>query len=426
MRLNRESLAYRTRQILQCYDTPPNAVIGIDLPVLEAHIAAVKNAFGPHFFHAVAVKANPLSAILGHMGALGMGAEAASLAEVLLARSAGIPVENIVFDSPVKTDRELSYLHQHFNGIHLNANSLRELRKLDQREWSGAIGLRLNFLQSGSDVAYLNVSGRGSKFGEAVLPESDLAQTLAHIGALSALHVHSGSQFSAMAQPVEAIANCLEMAEKIEALCGYQKIKTIDIGGGFPVRYTDAVPYDITEYASALRERCPGLFSGKYRVVTELGRYYHAYSGFSLTRIEDVKHFGDRQVVIQHLGADMFLREAYNPGDWPHRMWVLTPSGQIKTDTACTTDVAGPLCFGGDYVAREQQLATTEPGDLLLIADVGANTFSLWSRHCSRPFPAVYTLRGDTPPVCIRPEERMEELMGFWGDTSPIIDRTGL
>ena len=54
-------------------------------------------------------------------------------------------------------------------------------------------------------------------------------------------------------------------------------------------------------------------------------------------------------------------------------------------------DVAGPLCFGGDKVARSVDLsAQLREKDVVVVYDTGSNTVSLWSHHCSRRMPAVW------------------------------------
>ena len=51
-------------------------------------------------------------------------------------------------------------------------------------------------------------------------------------------------------------------------------------------------------------------------------------------------------------------------------------------------DIAGPLCFAGDYLAHGAQLPqATAEGHWLSISATGANTYGLWPRHCSRSVP---------------------------------------
>ena len=46
--------------------------------------------------------------------------------------------------------------------------------------------------------------------------------------------------------------------------------------------------------------------------------------------------------------------------------------------------IVGPLCFAGDVLYESIDLPILEEGDEILIFNTGANTYSMWSRHCSR------------------------------------------
>src|SRR5690606_19658099 len=131
---------------------------------------------------------------------------------------------------------------------------------------------------------------------------------------------------------------------------------------------------DISEFSVSLEKRCPELFNGSVNVYTEFGRYYHANAGFTLSRIEETKRFEDGQTLVHHLGANMFVRESYEPGKWPHKMQIIDPDFTMKTDNEIPTDVGGPLCFGGDYMSKNTPLPEAEKGDYLVIMDTGANS----------------------------------------------------
>ncbi|MDC0434954.1 diaminopimelate decarboxylase, partial [bacterium] len=92
--------------------------------------------------------------------------------------------------------------------------------------------------------------------------------------------------------------------------------------------------------------------------------------------------------VFVHLGADLFTRHVYTPAA-PLAITVLNSDGHEKTGSEQIYNIAGPLCFAGDYLARNLDLPLIEEGDWLLISDVGANTYGLWSRHCTRTVPKV-------------------------------------
>ena len=58
-------------------------------------------------------------------------------------------------------------------------------------------------------------------------------------------------------------------------------------------------------------------------------------------------------------------------------------------------DIVGPLCFAGDVLARDLVLPELFEGDWLVFSGAGANTFGLWSRHCSRAIPKVVASRAE-------------------------------
>ena len=52
----------------------------------------------------------------------------------------------------------------------------------------------------------------------------------------------------------------------------------------------------------------------------------------------------------------------------------------LQTGSPIMVDVAGPLCFQGDYQAKDVELPPPEDGDILAIHDTGAYTMSMYCR----------------------------------------------
>ena len=100
-----------------------------DLDQLRATLGSISAAFPPTATHAIAMKANPLSACLVIARDLGMGCEVASPAELEHALRLGFVPERIVFDSPAKTRRDLRRALA--AGVRLNADNLEELARID-------------------------------------------------------------------------------------------------------------------------------------------------------------------------------------------------------------------------------------------------------------------------------------------------------
>jgi diaminopimelate decarboxylase len=130
-----------------------------------------------------------------------------------------------------------------------------------------------------------------------------------------------------------------------------------------------------------------------FRLVTEFGQWVHAEAGFALSQIEYVI---EQSRIFIHLGADFFMRDAYTtPKPYPLSIW--NAEGTERLGHSLPIDIAGPLCFAGDYLAHQVSLpASVAEGDWLFVDHTGANTYALWSRHCSRTVPAVWAWNGKT------------------------------
>ncbi len=373
---------------------PRRAALFHDLERLDARVDELIDAFPADTLHAVAIKANPLIRILERLVRRGVGLEAASWEEVRCALAAGCPPDRIVFDSPAKTPDELEQALAY--GVLINADSAEELARIEQLGPRGRIGLRVNPQVGEGRIAATSTVGRTSKFG---VPLDQAPALVERFPFVTGLHVHTGSQGVGL--------DLIEKAARAVAeVAGSLGLTWLDVGGGIPVRYTDADPEppSYADWGRALQLPLP--------LITEAGRSVLAGSGFALSRIEAVKTVDGVPTLVVHLGADLLLRRVYRADQWDHTFVVLDPDGVPRTGTQ-PTHIAGPLCFSGDMLARERALAPAQPGDLLLIRDTGAYTVSMWSRHCSRGLPPSIGYDRDGATL-LHAGETPEDVVAFW------------
>ena len=395
------------------------SIIFYDLSRLSARIRELVETFPPTTLHAIAAKANPLITVLQKINALGTGIEVASAGELQLAVQAGFPPERIVFDSPVKTIGEL---RQALNlGVRINADSFAELERIDSllqsRPARSAIGVRINPQVGTGRILFTSVAGEYSKFAIPLRDQQEqLLTAFTKYPWLHGVHVHIGSQGCDVGLLADGVACIVEFVRRVSAQTLPVEITAIDIGGGLPVRYTPDDPHvSMAEYRKRLMSKCPDLFDGRYQLITEFGRYVHANNGWVASRVEYVKPGTARETIMTHVGADLLLRKCYQPEIWNHEMAVADTRGTIKTGEGRRYTVAGPLCFAGDIIAADIELPRVKPGDYLLIRDIGAYTFSMWSRYNSRQIPLILGYRepGGTFEVLKR-RESLEDLQKFW------------
>lgn len=398
-----------------------DALLFHDLDQLSARIAELRAAFPASTLHALAIKSNPLVSLLRFAVERGMGLEAASLEEVALARAAGCPAARIVFDSPAKTRREIAQSLAW--GITLNADNFDEIERIGAAVAAAAgrcdsmVGLRVNPQVGDGSIGMTSVAGAYSKFGVPLEQRREaIIDAYRHYPWLRGLHLHVGSQGVTEQQLAAAVEKVFELRSQIHAALGEARIHCVDIGGGLSWRYReDSTVPTPRSYAAVLRARVPLAFAPEVQLITEYGRCVQTGCGFAASRVEYVKTDGGRRTAVIHFGADLMMRRVYRPDDWYYRFSVLAPDGSPKQGAPVAHTIAGPLCFGGDLLARDLPLPQIEEGDWVIIHDTGGYTLSMWSRHCNRGLPTVLGYAGNPPEFsCLHAGESPEDVVRFW------------
>jgi len=435
------------------------AVMVHDLDYLASRIAYLKSCFPLETLHGLAIKSNPLLRILEFTRDFGTGVEAATIGEITIALKAGYAPGMIVFDSPVKTFADLRFALD--QGVHLNCDNLEELKRvaqiLDRTAYESSIGIRINPQVGVGTILESSVAGEYSKFGVPLgTKREELEDAFLRYPWLTGVHLHVGSQGCAMEMLVDGVGRLYDFSVDVNERRisnGFKPIDTFDIGGGLPIMYLyQEKPILMEDYVQELIRRAPGLFHGtgfkaqgsgiraqgtvysgttaplhhctmaplhhgtteKWRLITEFGRWVYVNSGFTVSRVEYVKNDPGVKTAMIHVGADLFLRECLNPADWKHEYSVLGPQGRLKDGKdSLPYNIAGPLCFAGDIIAKGVSLPPVEEGDYIVIHDTGGYTFSMWSRYNSRQTPRILGYQQGKFSV-LKERESLEELVGFW------------
>lgn len=403
----------------------------LDVTGIRESAAALRAAFdarvapGTPVLHAFAVKATPLVPVLRLLGEEGIGAEVASAGELALARAAGLPPERTVLDAPAKTPAELREALA--LGIAVNADNPQELDRIDALMRSkvsrSPLGIRVNPQVGGGSIAALSTATATSKFGVALRDEGArewVVQAYAERPWLTRLHAHVGSQGMPLSLMAQGVARVYALAEEINAHIGRQQIDTLDIGGGLPVNFgSDVTTPTYAQYARLLGEAVPGLFGGRYGLVTEFGRSLLARHGTVVARVEYAKNAGGRPVAVTHAGVQVATRTVYAPDSWPLRIAAYDGKGRPKSGPEVVQDVAGPACFAGDLLAEGRALPLLEQGDYAAALDTGAYYFAAHYAYNSLARPGIYGFvpdgSGGVAFATVREPQTVEEIVAESG-----------
>ncbi|MBC8486950.1 MAG: diaminopimelate decarboxylase [Bacteroidetes bacterium] len=418
------SQVYRNALNKKIVNNDDTSVIFYDLSFLEERVNELVRMFPQTTLHAIAVKSNPLKKILEFLNSLNAGAEVASLPELYLTEKSSFDPDKIVFDSPVKTMNELEYAMK--LGVHINADSFTELKRIaeimEEKKTKSSFGIRINPQVGTGTILSTSVAGEYSKFGVPIKEyRKELIKSFLEYDWLRGVHLHIGSQgcpVDLLVKSVKAVYDFVnETNDSLRRKGKKRQIDIFDIGGGLPVSYKqDEKGVTIEEYRKKLFDNCEELFSDKFKLITEFGRYVHANAGWTASRVEYVKESSGVKTAMIHTGADLFLRKCYQQDEWFHEISVLDSDGNLKNGKDTTPYIiAGPLCFAGDILSKEMILPEVKEGDYVLIHDTGAYTLSMWSRYNSRQVPKVvgYYDEGERFEI-LKERESLDDVLNFW------------
>ena len=331
-----------------------------------------------------AVKANPNIAVLQLMAQAGLGADIVSIGEMRRALRAGIPASRIVFSGVGKTEAEI--VEALGLGVwKFNVESRDELHVLCRVSSRAGVmagaALRINPDIDALTHAKISTGRAQNKFGvgveEAWRCFADAAECA--FVRLDGLHTHIGSQILQPAPFREALTRVETLRRELVA-AGYP-IRSIDVGGGLGVRYSQAddAPIPVVGYVAVIRDVF-AQFEGT--LVLEPGRHLVAEAGVLLTRTIRVKPGAERPFLILDAGMNDLLRPAL------YDAWHDIVPLHRRESCVQRYDIVGPVCETGDTFALDRALPACEAGDLVAILGAGAYGASMASTYNSRPLPA--------------------------------------
>jgi diaminopimelate decarboxylase len=381
-----------THDTLVCDGVPLSAIAAAEgtplyvysAAVLRERFTAIDAAFGayPHALH-YALKANSTLAIARLLRELGSQADANSVWEIEVARTAGFDPAQIVFTGVGKTPAELECAVA--LGVKaINVESAGELARLEaiaaRLGRAVRVAIRVNPDIDAKSHPHISTGLRINKFGVPLDAARELLQTLPHrpLLTLVAIHVHVGSQVTSLDPLRRAAALAAEVSLELQRR--RFPLEYIDLGGGLGVSYDGSAVPSAEEYVGALVDavRHTGL-----PIVLEPGRSIAAPAGALVARVIDVK---PRTATSDFAIIDAGMTELLRPALYGafHRIEPVSASAAGDRQY----EIVGPVCESSDVVGRDRMLPRLAEGDLVAILDAGAYGSAMASNYNRRPLPA--------------------------------------
>jgi len=309
-----------------------------------------------------AVKANPDIEILRYLNKLNMNFEIASEGELEILSSIGVKPSRIISSNPVKSLKFLRIAASY--GVHsVSFDSVEEVDKLAEFIPHCNVYVRLSVPNEGSEWPL------SKKFG-VELDEAVYLLSYARDKGLNPVGVtfHVGSQCT-------NIYNWNIALDKAKTLWDLAKkkgirLKLLNIGGGYPIRYTknvigiEAIEKNVD---SLIFERFPG----DIEVHIEPGRAVVGDAGIFVTTVIGKAKRDDEDWVYLDVGVFNGLMESVGGIKYSY---LVESHRQTRPKKQWT--VAGPSCDSFDVIDKNVTLPEPQVGSLMLILSSGAYTVS--------------------------------------------------
>jgi ornithine decarboxylase len=312
-----------------------------------------------------AVKANSDPAIVQTFYDAGASFDVASIAEFLNvhAKIKHLPAkqrqnfiwDRIIYANPIKANETLQQLDPYKPLVTYDNHD--EVLKVARYAPHAGLVLRLRVPNTGSMVEL------SSKFGALPGEAVDLI-AFAHNNKLEVegLSFHVGSQCTNVQNYVQA----LHLAAGIfsEAKSRGFDLKLLDIGGGFPAHYDDAVPA-FKSLAKTINAELDRLFPESIEILAEPGRFLVASAATAVAQIIGKAIRGGK--LCYYLNDGVY--HTYSGVIFDHCQYHLK---SFKKGPTQLCSVFGPTCDALDTISLAEQLPDLELGELVYSENMGA------------------------------------------------------
>jgi diaminopimelate decarboxylase len=377
----------------------------------RTYYSSVKKHFPPGSTAIYASKALSFKRIYPVINEEGLGADVASAGELYIAKSAGFPMEKILFHGNGKSEADIRFALECSIGCFVVDNR-EELDTLNR--CAGEMGIRQKIqlrLTPGIDPHTFDAVNTGkidSKFGTAIATGqafslTSYALTLRNLD-LQGFHCHIGSQIFDDRPFCDAADIMLDYIATVRDKTGFTA-SVLNLGGGFAVRYTHddpeiSIEENIARLGSHIMDRCGELHIPVPAVILEPGRSIVADAGVTLYTVENVKTIEDYKNYVTVDGG-----MADNPRYALYRSpYTVLIANRAADNPDALYTIAGRCCESGDMIQEDVPLPAPQRGDIAAVLVTGAYNYSMASNYNWLCRPALVMLRGGTETLAIRHE----------------------
>ncbi len=277
--------------------------------------------------------------------------------------------DNIIYANTIKPIETLEALDGYKPLVTFDNSE--ELKKIKQHAPHAGLVLRLRVPNTGSMVEL------SSKFGA---DPGEAVDLIAHAFSLDlvveGLSFHVGSQCTNFENYIQALHLSANIIKEIEERTG-RKIRILDIGGGFPVKYHPGIK-TLTPLAKKLTIEIKRLFPEDMQILAEPGRFLVANTCTLVAKVIGKAYRDGKPSYYINDG----VYHTYSGQVFDHCTY---PVVSFKEDETQISAVFGPTCDAFDTITLSADLPDLEVNDLVYSENIGA--YSIASSTWFNGFP---------------------------------------
>ena len=350
-----------------------------------------------------AVKSNSNLSILKLLADNGSGFDVVSGYELQRCLIAGADPKKIIFSGVGKTEKEISLALQN-KIFSINIESESELERIirisEALEIKADCFIRLNPEISSESHPYIQTALKSSKFGVDTDTAIRIAKLIKESKQVNLIGIasHIGSQISKESLVLENLDSLLKVLKILEK--NDQKIKFVDIGGGFGITYKDEKNLSPSKLLPKIIDKV----GQNINIILEPGRSISGKAGILITKTEYIKESKNQNFIVVDAGMNDLMRPSL------YEAWhKIEPVVESKVPTEDPYKLVGPICESADQFGEGLHIAVNQ-GDLIAIFDTGAYGFSMASNYNTRTKPAE-VLASQGNKRLIRSRETFEDII---------------
>ena len=264
--------------------------------------------------------------------------------------------DKIIYANTIKPIETLEALDK-YNPL-VTFDNLEELKKLRQHAPHAGLILRVRVPNTGSLVEL------SSKFGAHPGEAVDLIVAAFDMGlVVEGLSFHVGSQCTNFENYVQALQLSADIINEVETRTE-KKLRILDIGGGFPVKYNPEVK-SFKILAKQLTAEIKRLFPKDMQILAEPGRFLVANACSVVAKVVG-KAFRDGKPCY-YINDGVY--HTYSGQVFDHSNYPVLPFKEGETHISA---VFGPTCDAFDTITLSAELPDLEIGDLVYSENIGA------------------------------------------------------